>query len=136
MTFFKKISTALVFALGITYATGVVLAQSLPMVTIDAARLARTNGQSILIDIREPSEHAQGVAEGAILIPMSQMAGQLSELSKSSDKPLHVICNTTNRSKRMVAALHERGYFNASYVNGGKNEWYQRHLPTVKPLAK
>lgn len=111
-------------------------AQPLPMVTIDAARLARDKGESVLVDIREPSEHAQGVAAGAILMPMGQIASRLNELPSGADKPLHIICNTQNRSSRVVAALRGHGFTNASYVKGGMSEWYQRRLPMVSPVTK
>ena len=43
-------------------------------VSIDTARAEHGAGRAILIDIREPQEHATGVAPGARLLPSSQLS--------------------------------------------------------------
>ena len=55
----------------------VVIAQAVnSMVSLEAAREALDKSTASVIDIREPSEHATGVAQGAKLIPMSQWAAR------------------------------------------------------------
>ena len=50
-------------------------------VSLDTARAEFEAGRVVLIDIREPNEHATGVARGARLLPMSQLGQRLSEIS-------------------------------------------------------
>ncbi len=104
-----------------------------PSVTLEDARTALEKSTAVVVDIREPSEHATGVAKGSVLMPIAQISSRLSELPKPGSKPLLVICNTQNRSSRIVEQLQAIGYTNASYVVGGMSQWAQRRWPMVKP---
>ncbi|WP_096696591.1 rhodanese-like domain-containing protein [Polaromonas sp. AER18D-145] len=104
-----------------------------PFVSLEAARAAIEQSSQIVIDIREPDEHATGVAKGALLIPMSQLGKRLAELPQPAKQPFLVICNTQNRSSRVVEQLRTMGYTNASYVKGGMSLWAARGWPMVKP---
>lgn len=100
-------------------------------VTLDQARAEAEAGRALLVDIRKPDEHATGVAAGARLLPMSQLAGRLAELPK--DRPVLLICNTQNRSRATLLALRQRGYTNLQFVQGGMSEWARRRWPLVAP---
>jgi len=102
-------------------------------VTLDFARAELEAGRVILIDIREPNEHATGVAKGAQLLPMRQLGARLSEIPTATDKPVLLICNTQNRSSATLAALRQRGYPHVRFVQGGMSEWNRRGWPVVKP---
>ena len=115
-------------------ATGVAHAQpSADAVPLETARAQHEAGAVVLIDIREPDEHARGVAPGARLLPMRQLAGRLSEIPTDPAKPVLLICNTQNRSSAVVRALRERGYGHVRYVTGGMSEWARRGWPLVAP---
>lgn len=101
------------------------------LVDLAQARSLHEGGAAVLVDIREPDEHATGVAAGAQLLPMRQLGARLAELPH--DRPVLLICNTQNRSRAMLKALRERGYTNLRYVHGGMSEWVKRGWPTVKP---
>ena len=101
------------------------------MVTLDQARADAEAGRALLVDIREPDEHATGVAPGARLLPMRQLSSRLAELPK--DRPVLLICNTQNRSRATYDALRQRGYTNLQYVEGGMSEWTKRRWPLVAP---
>jgi rhodanese-related sulfurtransferase len=103
------------------------------MVTLDVARAEFEAGRAVLIDIREPVEHATGVAAGAKLLPMRQLGGRLSEIPTDPSKPVLLICNTQNRSSATLQALREKGYAHVKYVKGGMSEWARRGWPMVKP---
>jgi rhodanese-related sulfurtransferase len=100
-------------------------------VTLEQARAEHESGRALLVDIREPDEHATGVTAGAQLLPMRQLSSRLAELPR--DRPVLLICNTQNRSRATYEALRERGYTNLRYVNGGMSEWVRRGWPVVKP---
>ena len=104
-----------------------------PSVTLEDARKALETSSAVVVDIREPSEHATGVAKGAVLMPIGQISKRLTELPRPGSKPLLVICNTQNRSSRVVEQLQSMGYANASYVAGGMSQWASRGWPMVKP---
>lgn len=106
---------------------------SAPSVTLDNARSTLEKSSTLVVDIREPHEHATGVAKGAKLIPMSQLGKRLGELPKPGAEPFLVICNTQNRSSKIVEQLQAAGYTNASYVSGGMSQWASRGWAMVKP---
>ena len=103
-----------------------------PFVNLEEARAALEKSSMMVIDIREPTEHASGVAKGAVLMPMGQISQRIAELPQKT-QPFLVICNTQNRSSRIVEQLQAMGYSNASYVKGGMSQWAQRGWPLVKP---
>ncbi len=104
------------------------------MVSLDEARAAHAAGRALLIDIREPQEHARGVAAGARLLPMSQIQQRWREIPTDPKQPVLLICNTQNRSSATLRALRQQGgYGHVRYVHGGMAEWMRRGLPTVPP---
>jgi rhodanese-related sulfurtransferase len=105
----------------------------LPHVSLEQARAEHEAGKALLIDIREPQEHATGVAQGVVLMPMSQVAQRVAEIPRQADQPVLLICNTQNRSRAVTEALREQGFTNIRYVQGGMSEWVRRDWPTVLP---
>lgn len=112
---------------------GLAAAAEPPRVDVTAAREAAERGQAVLIDIREPDEHAQGVAPWARRLPLSQIGQRIGEIPRDADRPVLLICRTQNRSGKLAQALRERGYGNVSFVDGGMKEWQQRGYPMVAP---
>ena len=108
-------------------------ADTADMVSLDTARAEHEAGRALLIDIREPAEHATGVAAGARLLPMSQLRSRLSEIPTDPSQPVLLICNTQNRTRATLQALRELGYRHVRYVHGGMSGWAQRGWPMVKP---
>jgi rhodanese-related sulfurtransferase len=100
-------------------------------VSLDQARAEHEAGRAVLVDIREPLEHATGVAPGARLLPTQQLPSRLADLPR--DRPVLLICNTQNRSRATYDALRERGWTNLRYVQGGMSEWARRQWPMVLP---
>lgn len=72
-----------------------------------------------LLDVREPDETAEGIIEGAHLIPLSQLPGQIDQLPK--DKEIYVICRSGNRSSRACSFLSDRGFQCINMTGGMKN---------------
>jgi rhodanese-related sulfurtransferase len=103
-------------------------------VSLEQARTDLEAGRVVMFDIREPQEHATGVAPGAKLLPMSQIGRRLAEIPTDPNQPVLLICNTQNRSSATLDALREQGgYRHVRYVIGGMSEWAGRGWPLVKP---
>jgi rhodanese-related sulfurtransferase len=102
-------------------------------VSLEQARADHEAGRALLIDIREPGEHATGVAAGARLLPMRQLAARLAEIPTDPGKPVLLICNTQNRSSATLRALRQQGYRHVRYVVGGMSDWARRGWPMVAP---
>ncbi|MCU0957573.1 MAG: rhodanese-like domain-containing protein [Hydrogenophaga sp.] len=129
----------------ITSAGGLLLAASLlagcsrqpdPLrVELEEGRALFESRQALMFDIRENSEHATGVADGARLLPMSQLQQRLGEIPKDPGQPVLIICNTQNRSSKVVEAMKEAGWDNVRYVHGGMSAWAKNGWPMVRPFG-
>lgn len=128
----RHFSAALLLAT-LTFATGSRAAGDPDAVSLETARADLEAGRVVLIDVREPSERATGVAAGARLLPMSQLSARVGEIPLDPKQPVYLICNTQNRSSATLRALRQRGYAHARYVSGGMSEWARRGWPMVKP---
>lgn len=104
-------------------------------VSLEQARELMAQGQVRVYDIRESSEHATGVAQGMALLPMSQLRQRIGEIPQDPTQPVLLICNTQNRSSKVVQAMREAGWTNVRYVHGGMSEWAQRGWPLFKPMG-
>lgn len=122
-------------ALGVALASCGQTEASTDAVSLEVARSEHEAGRAVLIDIREPEEHATGVAAGARLLPMRQLKRRLNEIPINPDQPVLLICNTQNRSSATLRALREQGYGHVRYMNGGMSEWARRGWPMVKPTG-
>jgi rhodanese-related sulfurtransferase len=105
-------------------------------VSLETARAAVESGQARLVDLREPQEHATGVARSAHLLPMSQLRTRLSEIPRDPAQPVLLICQTQNRSSKVMSALREQGYTNVRYVQGGMGGWAGKGWPLVPPTPR
>ncbi len=92
-----------------------------------AARLVE-EGDSVLIDVREPEEWRVGRAPQAIHIPLGELGARLGELP--SDRTLIMVCRSGGRSDRAASALVGLG-LPASYLAGGMQAWQAASLPIV-----
>jgi rhodanese-related sulfurtransferase len=104
-------------------------------VSLEEGRQLFESRQVTMFDIREPDEHATGIADGARLLPMSQLNQRVSEIPNDPDQPVLIICNTQNRSSKVVQALHEAGWTHVRYVHGGMSRWAQNGWPMVRPFG-
>jgi rhodanese-related sulfurtransferase len=110
------------------------LSVSHAQVSLDEARSLVGNSSVTVLDIREPDEHATGVAKGMKLIPMSTLESRLNELPRSPNSRVLLICNTQNRSSAVAKELRTRGFTNVEYVRGGMSEWAKRGWTLESPV--
>ena len=74
------------------------------------------DGDTALIDVREPAEYSEAHVPGAVLIPMGQLPSRLEELPR--DRTLYVICRSGNRSGAMGPLLDAHGFDSVNVVGG------------------
>lgn len=102
-------------------------------VSLEQGRALLESGQALVFDIREPREHAAGVAPGMQLLPMSQLNERVGDITRNPDQPVLLICNTQNRSSKVVDALREAGWTHIRFIEGGMSDWARRGWPMVAP---
>jgi rhodanese-related sulfurtransferase len=85
----------------------------------------------LLLDCREPEEHAIAKIAGAVLIPMQEIPQRLAELEPWRDMPIVVHCHHGVRSLRVTKFLRDKGFAQAQSMKGGIEAWSVEVDPTV-----
>lgn len=92
---------------------------------------------ALLIDVREASEWASGVADRAVLLPLSDLTGRRAQwhafLAANPHRELLCYCQMGGRSAIAARILASEG-FKATNV-GGVGEWSAAGWPIVPPAA-
>ncbi|MDG2113482.1 MAG: rhodanese-like domain-containing protein [Actinomycetota bacterium] len=78
-----------------------------------------------LVDVRQPGETADGVIEGAIEIPLTQLNVRLATLDAS--KPTIVYCAGGFRSSIAASRMAAAGFTDVSDLLGGFGAWESEH---------
>ena len=74
---------------------------------------------AVVIDVREPDEHAKANVPGAVNISMGTLADQIAAMVPDKDAPIVCYCNGGNRGSLAAAQLQDLGYTNVSSIAGG-----------------
>lgn len=95
---------------------------------ISARDVATT--KPFIVDVRQPEEYATGFVEGAVNIPLRQLANSLQTLP-DTDRNTVLVCDTGHRSAIAMEVLQMLGYKNARSLEGGLQAWQQAKLAVV-----
>ncbi|MBZ9749423.1 rhodanese-like domain-containing protein [Deinococcus sp. HMF7604] len=90
----------------------------------------RVQAGALLVDVREQSEYDEVHAEGAQLLPLSELETRYAELPK--DRELVMICRSGARSARAGEFLQGQGYGQVVNLAGGTMAWVNEGLPHVQ----
>jgi sulfur-carrier protein adenylyltransferase/sulfurtransferase len=83
-----------------------------------------SEGDYLLLDVRQPGEYAQAHLPGARLIPLPQLADSLEELDAA--KPIIVYCAVGGRSRMATQLLTNLGFRDVFHLQGGIQAWEDR----------
>ncbi len=90
----------------------------------------------VLVDVREPAELAViGFIEGAINIPVGQLARRIGELPARKETPVVVVCQSGSRSREAAHFLQSQGYSAVKDLAGGTAAWIKSGRPVVRREA-
>ena len=95
--------------------------------------LQRQHAGALLLDVREPFEHATGMAQGAIALPRGEIARCITEIAPQCDTEILTICAHGQRSLMAAQFLQQLGYGNVASVGGGTARWIEEDLPVSVP---
>jgi rhodanese-related sulfurtransferase len=93
------------------------------------------SGDAVAVDIREPSETADGIIPGAVLAPRGML-----EFHADPESPYHLheferdrrvilYCAAGSRSALGARAMRELGYRDLAHLEGGFNAWLHEGRP-------
>ena len=86
----------------------------------------------LLIDIRESNELETSSIDGALHIPMGDIASRINELDVDEDTTIAILCRSGKRSLKVALYMHKQGLAGTRSVAGGINWWSERIDPTIK----
>lgn len=93
------------------------------------------SGEAVLVDVREPSECASGVIDGALLMSLSDLQGGRNRwknaLEANKDKEFIVYCRSGARSGVAAGILRKEGFRVANA--GGFGSLRSAGLPVKQP---
>jgi sulfur dioxygenase len=96
---------------------------------IDPHGLEELTGPVQILDVREEEEFTGplGHIQGAVLIPLGQLAARVDELQR--DRPIVAVCRAGSRSAQATAILQQAGFSEIANLNGGMLRWRAEGYP-------
>ncbi|HEX2486620.1 MAG TPA: molybdopterin-synthase adenylyltransferase MoeB [Myxococcota bacterium] len=113
---------------------GVPAREEAPLVELAPAEVARRGvpGRDyLLLDVREPDEHAKARLEGARLVPLGELPARVEELAGWRERPVVVHCHKGGRSAKACRLLRDAGFLDVANLAGGIEAWSLSVDPTV-----
>lgn len=104
-------------------------------VTPNEAVLLMNNESTVIIDVREPNEYAEGHIEGARNIPLAKFDERIAELETHRELPVLLNCQSGTRSLAAGKKLTQRGFTQVFELKGGMFAWKDQNLPISKKRA-
>ena len=98
------------------------------IITPEQALAMQAEG-ALLIDVREPDEHALGLPVNALAVPRANLELDPSSYIRDFKGPLLLFCGSGRRSMFAGEALLQKGYRNLFNVEGGYQRWKSENLP-------
>ena len=98
------------------------------IISVDELKAKMDNGEAIhLLDVREPSEHAE-FNIGGELLPLSQvLTMQVETIEAWRDEELIIYCRSGNRSGQACQVLDMLGFTNTNNLAGGMLAWKEKY---------
>lgn len=102
------------------------------VINLNAKAFAEKSPSGMVIDVRTPSEVAQGKIAGAVVIDFYQpdFMDQVSKISK--DQEIFIYCAVGARSEEAARMLIQQGFTKVYHLQGGIQSWYQNGYPIIQ----
>lgn len=108
-----------------------------PRISLSACAHRVRCGDAFLVDVREAREWTRGVAERAVLLPLSDLQGARTHwhefLANVGQREILIYCASGLRSGQAARMLAGEGFRAAN--TGGLAGWEEIGWPVVKPAA-
>jgi rhodanese-related sulfurtransferase len=86
----------------------------------------------LLLDVRHADEYSGGHIDGALNIPVEQLAARHGALGVPRDSDIVVYCQSGRRAAKAQALLQSMGYSHVRLLDGSIQGWQQQSLPLVR----
>ena len=89
-------------------------------------------GKTVIMDVREPAEFADGHIRESKNIPLKELPKRVGELDKFKSKSVIVVCASGLQSSKAASQLKNAGFQNVVSLTGGLAAWRAQGMPTPK----
>ncbi|MEI6234361.1 MAG: rhodanese-like domain-containing protein [Planctomycetota bacterium] len=99
--------------------------QEIPEISVADVAAQTTGGARpfLLIDVREPNEHAAGIIPGAIPLPRGLIEISIAKIVQDENAPIVCYCGGGTRSLFGAQQLKRVGFKNVKSMAGGFKGW-------------
>jgi rhodanese-related sulfurtransferase len=104
---------------------------ALEVAPVEVKRMLDDKADFLLLDCREADEHSTVHIAQAMLLPMSELAGRVSEIEAHRNGRIVVHCHRGGRSLRVANWLRQQGFAGAQSMSGGIDQWAVEIDPTL-----
>ena len=93
-------------------------------ISIDESKKLINDGEvTLILDVRNEDEFAEGHLKNAIQIPVNELKENLSDIEKFKDELVLVYCRSGKRSAEAMDILKENGFKNLVHMKDGISKW-------------
>lgn len=93
-------------------------------ISIDESKKLINDGEvTLILDVRNEDEFAEGHLKNAIQIPVKELKENLSDIEKFKDELVLIYCRSGKRSAEAVDILKENGFKNLVHMKDGISKW-------------
>ena len=93
-------------------------------ISIDESKKLINDGEvTLILDVRNEDEFAEGHLKNAIQIPIKELKENLSDIEKFKDELVLVYCRSGKRSADAIKILKENGFTNIVHMKDGIIKW-------------
>ncbi len=89
----------------------------------ESKKLINEGEVTLILDVRNEDEFAEGHLKNAIQIPVNELKENLSDIEKFKDELVLVYCRTGKRSAEAMDILKENGFKNLVHMKDGISKW-------------
>ncbi|MDH5426350.1 MAG: VTT domain-containing protein [Gammaproteobacteria bacterium] len=103
-----------------------------PMMDVTELKKKLDAGEDmLLLDVRAESDFygEQGHIEGALLMPLEELANSLEVLKGFQQKKVMTICRTDRRSAKAAQILNKNGFTDVQVIKQGMTDWNKKGYP-------
>ncbi|MEY3288421.1 MAG: hypothetical protein RLZZ419_663 [Pseudomonadota bacterium] len=94
------------------------------------------DNDTLVIDVREPSEFIHNHIEHSINMPLGKLAEELAKIADHKNKPVLISCKTGTRSASAAKLLTKAGFEQVFVITGGMDAWEKDYKLPIKITSK
>ena len=93
-------------------------------ISIDESKKLINDGEvTLILDVRNEDEFAEGHLKNAIQIPVKELKENLNDIEKFKDELVLVYCRSGKKSAEAINILKENGFKNLVHMKDGISKW-------------